>query len=160
MKNLLLSFSAGCLLLFAFISCSEGTSKELSYDLKPDESAFVILQIKEDVIELDSSGRSVLMREVIDKIKAANNRLGLAPFEKKMASTLLSPDDNQVHILAIRYFESLSAARIYADDLDRELKGVKYGSIPKPFAIAQSNFKQCMADADFTAYYKSYNQAL
>lgn len=79
------SYLINSLFLFisvSLISCISGTSEPLTYEIKPDEAAFVMLQLKSQELKQDSTQYQAEIKHAVDEVHKANVNLGYTQLEK------------------------------------------------------------------------------
>ena len=157
MKNQLLHSAASwCIVLLLSSAFSYG--QKTTFPLNENESAFVIIQLKEQKGQSPGALNEPEVLEVVNQIKVINKKLGYEEFEKKMASFALDTMGHKTTYLTIRNFNNLTSAEEYSRALAGELDKNIFGKIKTPFPISQSDYKQCVAAKSFESYYTYYSR--
>ena len=156
-KNQLLR-SFGIFLPFLVLSIAALHGQDAGYALNENESAFVMIQMKETSKSSASDLSEPAVQSVVNQIKTINTKLGYEEFAKKMASFTLDNNGHKITYLTIRNFNDLKAASLYAEALEKDLPKDIFGKIKKPFPVCQTDYKQCVTEKDFLPYYKAYSK--
>ncbi|MBP7238926.1 MAG: hypothetical protein KBA14_01770 [Saprospiraceae bacterium] len=157
MKNQLLHSAASwCVVLLLSSAFSYG--QKTTFPLNENESAFVMIQLKEQKGQSPGALSEPDVLEVVNQIKIINTKLGYEEFAKKMASFTLDTMGHKTTYLTIRNFNDFTSAEEYGRALYPELNKDIYGKIKAPFPISQSDYKRCVAAKSFESYYKYYSR--
>src|SRR5258706_11807109 len=103
MKNQL-PFLFWIMLLITAISCSEGTSRLMEYDIKTSDDAYVMIQLKQEPKKFETNTINTETKDAVDQIKTVNTKLGYAQFDKKIASFNFDAKEGSSTFLVIRNF--------------------------------------------------------
>ena len=152
LKNLLLTVT-GMICLIFLIPSHSSIAQKATYALNENESAFVMIQLKEQNDQSPTALSEPDVLEVVNKIKVINTKLGYAEFAKKMASFSLDTMGHKTTYLTIRNFNDFTSAEEYSRAISGELDKHIYGKIKAPFPISQSDYKLCVAAKSFKSYY-------
>ncbi len=139
------------------ISCHQGTTKTIQYNLDNDENNFVMIQLKQQNDKEDSLSTVNQVRDIFKQIKSINTKLGYADFAKKTSSFKLEQSKGSTSYMVIRNFDDFKSAEAYAQAIDKLLPDNIYGDIGDPFAISLRNYESCVAEKDFKPYYTFYS---
>jgi hypothetical protein len=157
MKNQLFHL-AGLLCVALLLSGSIVTGQKTSFPMNENESAFVMIQLKEQGSKSPTELSEPDVLEVVNQIKVINTKLGYEEFAKKMASFSMDTLGHKTTYLTIRNFNDFTSAEEYGRALASELDKAIYGKIKAPFPISQSDYKRCVAAKTFESYYTYYTR--
>jgi len=127
------------LLLTTILACQSEAGKDGTSQINRKEVSFVMLEVNPK-----STG------DMVRTLKLVNERHGYVHL--RMSSTTVHSNTGDQDFLIVRGFQDFNGADAYVELLDQQrISG-------SPFAIPQTQYKECMVSMDFNQYRREYLQ--